>query len=267
MESVVGRITVVVLFAILTAITLALIFLVNQVVWPVVLKFTLLAATGLFTGLVSRRVLDGHTRLLQFLAAALGLLLALGLVNPVTRGFIGINMLRAYPNFPEWDGALQSGVGFFFIWLAVRAGPRTRLAPIPPAVKPRRAPRRVRRAAAPPAPRPARASAANGRPQISRTPRIKSRPVVSILKATRGWFAGLWPRVRTGQPVGPRPARRRRGRAVQLNGRVEHRCPFCLELVEKRDPRGVKICPQCKTHHHADCWEVTGMCQVPHEHH
>jgi hypothetical protein len=28
----------------------------------------------------------------------------------------------------------------------------------------------------------------------------------------------------------------------------------------------VKVCPICHTHHHADCWEVTGTCQVPHMH-
>lgn len=51
---------------------------------------------------------------------------------------------------------------------------------------------------------------------------------------------------------------------IHLLGDVEHRCPFCLEVVEKNDPRGVKICPICHTRHHADCWAVTGTCQVPH---
>jgi hypothetical protein len=53
---------------------------------------------------------------------------------------------------------------------------------------------------------------------------------------------------------------------IRLIGDVEQRCPYCLELVEKNDPRGVKICPICHTYHHADCWNVTGMCQVPHQH-
>jgi hypothetical protein len=51
---------------------------------------------------------------------------------------------------------------------------------------------------------------------------------------------------------------------IHLLGDIEHRCPFCLEIVEKNDPRGVKICPICHTRHHADCWAVTGTCQVPH---
>ena len=54
--------------------------------------------------------------------------------------------------------------------------------------------------------------------------------------------------------------------SVRLTGAVEHRCPFCLEPVNKKDKRGVKVCAICHTHHHADCWEVTGTCQVPHMH-
>jgi hypothetical protein len=53
---------------------------------------------------------------------------------------------------------------------------------------------------------------------------------------------------------------------IRLLGAIEHRCPFCLEIVEKNDPRGVKICKICHTYHHADCWDVTGTCQVPHHH-
>ncbi|MBN1266528.1 MAG: hypothetical protein JXA25_13610 [Anaerolineales bacterium] len=53
---------------------------------------------------------------------------------------------------------------------------------------------------------------------------------------------------------------------ISLNGLEEHRCPYCLDIVEKKDPRGVKICPVCHTWHHADCWAVTGSCQIPHKH-
>ncbi len=52
---------------------------------------------------------------------------------------------------------------------------------------------------------------------------------------------------------------------VRLIGETEHRCPYCLEVVVNNDPRGVKVCPICHTRHHADCWAVTGNCQVPHQ--
>jgi hypothetical protein len=53
---------------------------------------------------------------------------------------------------------------------------------------------------------------------------------------------------------------------VRLVGEEEHRCPYCLELVQKNDPRGITTCPICHTQHHADCWALTGVCQVPHYH-
>jgi hypothetical protein len=53
---------------------------------------------------------------------------------------------------------------------------------------------------------------------------------------------------------------------VRLVGEEEHRCPYCLELVQKNDPRGITVCPICHTQHHADCWALTGVCQVPHYH-
>lgn len=51
---------------------------------------------------------------------------------------------------------------------------------------------------------------------------------------------------------------------LQISVYEEHRCPYCLEEVKRNDPRGVKECSVCHTLHHADCWDVTGMCQVPH---
>ena len=51
---------------------------------------------------------------------------------------------------------------------------------------------------------------------------------------------------------------------VQLALVEEHRCPYCLEPVLRTDPRGVKECNTCHSLHHADCWAVTGFCQVPH---
>jgi hypothetical protein len=51
---------------------------------------------------------------------------------------------------------------------------------------------------------------------------------------------------------------------LQISHYEDHRCPFCLEEVKRNDPRGVKKCEICNTLHHADCWAITGNCQVPH---
>jgi hypothetical protein len=69
----------------------------------------------------------------------------------------------------------------------------------------------------------------------------------------------------TAQPA--RPKRKRlfnRKPNLQISLYEEHRCPFCLEDVKQNDPRGVKKCEVCNTLHHADCWAITGFCQVPH---
>lgn len=70
----------------------------------------------------------------------------------------------------------------------------------------------------------------------------------------------------TRQPT--RPKKRRSSMLhrshVQLALVEEHRCPYCLELVSRTDPGGVKECEVCHTLHHADCWAITGVCQVPH---
>jgi ribosomal protein L37AE/L43A len=56
----------------------------------------------------------------------------------------------------------------------------------------------------------------------------------------------------------------RRKPNLQISMYENHRCPYCLEDVVHNDPRGVKRCDVCNTLHHADCWEITGSCQVPH---
>lgn len=70
----------------------------------------------------------------------------------------------------------------------------------------------------------------------------------------------------------PRPSRSRarawnplrRKHEVQFAVYEEHRCPYCLEIVTRDDPRGSVECQVCHALHHKDCWDITGTCQVPH---
>lgn len=64
--------------------------------------------------------------------------------------------------------------------------------------------------------------------------------------------------------VRPKRRRSRRKPKIQFAMVEEHRCPYCLDAVTRNDPRGVKECEVCHTLHHADCWAITGICQVPH---
>lgn len=70
--------------------------------------------------------------------------------------------------------------------------------------------------------------------------------------------------VSAGRPRSTRWKAFRRKAAVQLAVHEEHRCPYCLEDVNRNDPRGAVECPVCHTLHHKDCWDITGTCQVPH---
>ncbi|MCC6299691.1 MAG: hypothetical protein IT314_10360 [Anaerolineales bacterium] len=74
-------------------------------------------------------------------------------------------------------------------------------------------------------------------------------------------------RIKPFVPPEAKPKRRSRsGRMpkIQLAVVEEHRCPYCLDPVARNDARGVKECDVCHTLHHADCWAITGFCQVPH---
>ncbi len=265
-ESFLGRLTLVVLFTVLSAVILSFTFLVNRMVSPMLLKFTIIPTIGLAAGVAARRFLPSHTGLLRFLVAALALLLAFGVLNLITLGFLGINMLRVYPNSPEWDGALQTGIGLIFAGLAVRAWRPLRggLAVEPAAPSGRTAARQRSSRLSP-------ISAGYWRERWSNRPRISSASIQAGLDAPRRWMEGWLPRSKVkvrsgnGRPRGLF-SRRKKSDLVQLSSAVEHRCPYCLEIVDPHDARGVKICPVCKTRHHADCWAVTGVCQVPHEH-
>lgn len=268
-ESVLGRITLVALFTSVVGLVLFLLFLVNDLVPPVVLKYALVATLGLAAGFASRRLLAGRNIFLKLVSSLLGLFIALGVLNVASRGFIGLNLLRAYPSISSWDGVVSFGLSAVFAWLALAAwaGPLREVI-----VEPRYVP------APEPAPRPARRT--TSRPRRS-SARLSTSPLAVSFTAwrerTAAQLSSLLPatggtttrrkKARKATKLKAKPARaaRRRLPAVYLSAEEEHLCPYCLEAVVKNDRRGVKICKVCKTWHHADCWAITGVCQVPHQ--
>jgi hypothetical protein len=74
-------------------------------------------------------------------------------------------------------------------------------------------------------------------------------------------------RVKRRRFVRPKAAARgqaNNGDGLRVVSVVEDRCPYCLDVIKRNDPRGVRTCDVCGTPHHADCWSITGKCQVPH---
>ncbi len=258
-ESTLGRITLITLFTMILGAVLALVFLVNQQISPLILKFATVAALGLTAGFMSRRLLAGRNGLLRFFSSVFAVLIAFVALNFLTHGFIGVDLPRADSISESWDSVLQILVASAGVWLAQRAWAGTRREVM---VEPR--------GTIEPEPLPV---------IPTRQPRPRRRPNSTWLLATlnRKWDSALtWTvhalgpatggtRTRVRSKPAKRIARRHVRGEIALSADEAHVCPYCLEPVLNRDPRGVKICKVCKTWHHADCWAITGVCQVPHQ--
>ncbi|HEX7556637.1 MAG TPA: RING finger protein [Leptolinea sp.] len=55
-------------------------------------------------------------------------------------------------------------------------------------------------------------------------------------------------------------------RSIRLVGKEELRCPYCLQLIDRKEQKSMVVCPICQSAHHKECWDITGSCQVPHNH-
>jgi hypothetical protein len=90
-------------------------------------------------------------------------------------------------------------------------------------------------------------------------------PAVRVKHTRRRPRSGVRALTAADLPVHPKP-RRGRGRKPRVQFAVveDHRCPFCLDPVSRADPRGWVECEVCHALHHKDCWDITGVCQVPH---
>ncbi len=194
------------------------------------------AAMGLIAGLSARWVLRTQTVFLRIAAILAFLVGGLELLGWFTGWQIGLGPLKIGLSRVDWYSLgqlfLSSGVSLLalFAWTQ----PNHQAAVPPPA------PNSVRRQ-----PRP--------RAQLEKR-RRKARPAVQNTSPSQEEHSpGLNPQV----SAPPKPQ-------LQLSDVEEHRCPYCLELIEPDDPRGTVECKICHTLHHADCWAVTGSCQVPH---
>ena len=214
--------------------------------WVVVLGDSL---TGLVAGFSVRWILKRQMGLLR-LAAALALLVGGMLFQGWLTGWqVGLGPLEFGRSYPDWIGLGQFSLGMGVTLLALYAWQRpplkVDLAPASPPVAVRHPARSRSRARAAAAPLP---------PARTKTP--FRAPARKVRRA---------PAVVTERPIKSK-RRRSYGRRPRLQfvSAEEHRCPYCLELVAENDPRGSVECKICHTLHHADCWAITGSCQVPH---
>jgi len=157
---------------------------------------------------------------------------------------------------PIWIDLLQTGVSGLMAILAVTIGSPRRKIKAPTRTEIATAPARKTRQAEKPIRVKAKKNILKKKAQKTNLKKAISRKPVQAIKPVARRKTN---KLKLGSSRG-------KSKDVRLLGETEHRCPYCLEEVVKNDPRGIVICPECKTWHHKDCWDVTGSCQVAHRH-
>ncbi|MBI3340500.1 MAG: hypothetical protein HY022_10265 [Chloroflexi bacterium] len=218
------------------------------------------ASLGLAAGFGSRIVLRDRNWMIRGIASAAMSVIGLAVLGYFTEWRAGIGPLQFGRPEVDWLDLAHMVIGIDISWIALRAWhqPVGGVEHQPTGLLKRVSGRKRIRSSG--------AVSANAQPKIhlpgsspTLQPRIKRRkPEPSLItKAVRP--AMIKPaRARRWNPL------RRRPPDIQLSVYEEHRCPYCLEEVNRKDPRGVVECEVCHTLHHKDCWDITGSCQVPH---
>jgi adenylyltransferase/sulfurtransferase len=239
----------------------------NRGIVPAVLVLAIAAGMGLITGLISRFELPNRSPLVRWWVAMFGLCVGMIPQGWVSRGILGLDLIKFDLIEPNLNGLLRLFLGAVSAWLAVRAW-AGRPSLQTSAISQRRPLRnRIMRPTQMPSSVLSDVEAPPG--EVITSPQRRSRSTSS-----RGRYGARRRHVSLRRPKSgsvvrkkrnaKRNQRRRIHSSIRLMESIEHRCPFCLELVESSDVRGKVECRICHTFHHADCWAVTGTCQVPH---
>lgn len=205
---------------------------VNDTILPWVYTIAAAAGAGIFLGFVSRLFFRRFSFPLRLTAAITATLLSLLIMGWLTQGLVGADPTLPAERRPDWGALGLMAVGVTTSALSLVAW-KKRPAPIP-------------------------AGEVLGEPQPATAPKmkVKAAPPTKDVSPSRNRFGGVLRFFQTA----------RRDAEIRLTGAEKYKCPYCLQPIEARDPRGVVVCPICHTRHHKDCWEITGMCQVPHYH-
>ena len=236
--------------------------------YPVWLQNWFAVATlAVVAGFGSRWVLNRRSSFIRFIVAMATYLSGLFLLGFLSEWKYGIGPFAFWPRQVDVEGLAQVGFGLVIFLLVFQAWKRGSPAIAQAVATPRSIPS--------PSPKVERKPAVARKPSPAPAKSVGRKSILGFLKPaqkpakkTQAGRASPKKRVKPGRaatPVSRKKSRGWRGRPkVQLAIVEEHRCPFCLEPVSRVDPRGVVECDVCHTLHHKDCWEITGVCQVPH---
>lgn len=173
----------------------------------------------------------------------------------------------------DWADPVHLAVSLAMAVLSLQAWRRMAAPPAPEPVEVELAPMPVAPASATPSRRGRRSSSSsNGRARVRRTEsssnHLRPSPAPQPrIRSSNGSRASVRTEAKKVKEPTLRPKKKRLSRRkpkIQFALVEEHRCPYCLDAVTHNDLRGVKECEVCHTLHHADCWSITGVCQVPH---
>ena len=289
-----GRLFIVVTQTVLSSLVLLFIFTLRQSGDINLLKYSIVFGIGFIAGFSARSFLSKETRFLKILAALSSSALSLAIIFPLSGGFLGLNLFSPLNKTPDWEGLIQfalAALGATLVVLAFRSASSAPWIKDPPAPASRH---RVSSQQSSPVinrwlpklsfpsgkkkiQKSSRVRSANKAPlSITKSKSRKSPVPLAIAKAKAKSPAKKPAKIskpkklavassksKTKKQTRPKTKRLKK-KDIKFTGVEEHSCPYCLDPVEAHDARGVKICKVCKTHHHADCWGITGACQIPH---
>ena len=248
----------VLLLLLTSAYALGLVILLMKVAWLPLILFSYFSdcTVAVISGFGARLLLSKRNWFIRSITASVTPLVGLAILGYFSDWKIGIDVIALRGGYISWEDLSHLVLGITVSWAALWAWYRpaardeefsTNDEPVHPVVIPE--PRRTR---------------------LSRSWSLQPRLRIGTGASTHSGN-GSRPSVRlrlqlmTRQPVRPNLRSSLMHRPhVQLAVVEEHRCPYCLETVSRTDPGGVKECEVCHSLHHADCWAITGMCQVPH---
>jgi hypothetical protein len=217
---------------------------------PLALALAGAGVMGLLFGLTAHLTLRGWTEVLKLLVVLLALLVWMAVAEATFAVWTGLQPLEYLAVADNWVEMGQLAIGC--LGAIVGGLARRRISPAEMAA----APQRHRETAAPVhRARRRRQPAATSQRTASqplRAARVRQRQVLSL------------PQLKLPTRTRRRPLPVRKSSGARVIAKAEDRCPYCLDMIKKNDPRGVVVCEICETPHHADCWEAGGKCQVPH---
>lgn len=291
-HSLLGRVTLVFLTAVDVAAVFAFIYLGNKTIAIMILQLVNVLAIGLSAGFAARQLLYEYRGALRATSSLVAAFAGLVSAHLLTRGLVGVQINDPNRTGPDWYGLIQIALAGFMALVSSRRWRRRVITPMgefddvsePVEPLPEVIPPQPVNQVAPSIVTPKRlktgywrdlgsrigvrlSSLGSGVSDFIRQPQVGTGRERSIRAADSSRGIRLRKsRVNLGRKGRYRSRASAMNSRVRLVGEEEHRCPYCLDIVRLYDPRGVEVCPICHTHHHADCWAVTGTCQVPHHH-